>query len=135
MRVCVAVPLSLSVSLCQGKALPVFGPAGTLAIIGHARAVWKFPPPARPPHTHTHTHTHTTAVAVLDACIYLDKNLEKVTLPFIVLHGGADTVTEPEVGCASLIFPAAQRNVPVPCPTNSHNRLFLLSAFLPSLSS
>lgn len=37
-----------------------------------------------------------TALAMLNSCLWLENNFDKVTLPFIVLHGKKDIVTSPE---------------------------------------
>jgi alpha-beta hydrolase superfamily lysophospholipase len=36
------------------------------------------------------------AVALLDATTYIAGHMEKITMPMLVLHGQADTVTSPE---------------------------------------
>ncbi|CAA0828541.1 alpha/beta-Hydrolases superfamily protein [Striga hermonthica] len=41
-----------------------------------------------------------TALELLRASMNLERNLDKVTMPFFVLHGEADTVTDPEVSRA-----------------------------------
>ncbi|KAB1202985.1 Caffeoylshikimate esterase [Morella rubra] len=41
-----------------------------------------------------------TALEMLRASLSLEASLNEVTLPFLVVHGGADTVTEPEVSSA-----------------------------------
>ena len=37
-----------------------------------------------------------TAVELLDATIFIDTQMEKITAPFLVLHGEADKVTDPQ---------------------------------------
>ncbi|KAJ7525666.1 hypothetical protein O6H91_17G061000 [Diphasiastrum complanatum] len=41
-----------------------------------------------------------TALELLNASQKLEKNLHEITIPFLVLHGEADTVTDPEVSQA-----------------------------------